>query len=157
MREILFRGIPIDGYNGFSLMWNDNCKDGFVYGSLVISKNRYYISVSAVGCSKNSNLNNGITSMIEVQPETVGQYIGLTDKKGNKIFEGDIVTNHESGLWGKVVYTTAQDGFDGMCGFMVDDIHDGLQNYNGFWHLVTVIGNVYKNPNLLLLEEENDK
>lgn len=28
---------------------------------------------------------------IHVEPETVGQYIGLTDKKKNKIFEHDIV------------------------------------------------------------------
>lgn len=83
----------------------------------------------------------------EVIPETVGQYTGLTDKNGKKLFEGDIVK--DSFLLGKVVYATPQDGFDGIAGFMVDDVFDGLQNYNGFWHQVEVIGNIHDNPDLL--------
>lgn len=85
----------------------------------------------------------------EVIPETVEQCSGVSDKNGKWIFEGDIVKDKESGLFGKVIFTTAADGFDGMTGFMVDDVDDGLQNYNGFWHLVEVIGNIYDNPELL--------
>lgn len=46
----------------------------------------------------------------------------------------------------------AKYSFDGMAGFRVDDVDDGLQNYNGFWHLVEVIGNIHDNPELLEVE-----
>jgi uncharacterized phage protein (TIGR01671 family) len=86
----------------------------------------------------------------QVIPETVGQCTGLEDKNGKLIFEGDIVEDGDSGLFGKVIFATAADGFDGMTGFMVDDVDDGLQNYNGFWHSVEVIGNVYDGLELSL-------
>lgn len=84
-----------------------------------------------------------------VDPATLGQFTGLTDKNGKKIFEGDIVRDAQSFLFGKVIYATPQDGFDGIAGYMVDDIDDGPQNYNGFWNQVEVIGNIHDNPELL--------
>lgn len=84
-----------------------------------------------------------------VDPATLGQFTGLTDKNGKNIFEGDIVRDEQSFLFGKVVYSTPQDGFDGLAGFMVDDVDDGLQNYNGFWHNVEVVGNIHDNPELV--------
>lgn len=86
--------------------------------------------------------------MIEVDRETVGKYTGLNDRNGKKIFEGDIVKDEQAQLYGKVVYATAGEGFDGVAGFMVNDIHDGLQNYNCFWHLVETVGNIHDNPEL---------
>lgn len=94
------------------------------------------------------------SKVVSVIPSTVGQYTGLTDKNGRKIFEGDVVKDEQSQLFGKVVYATAADEYDGISGFMVDDIDDGLQNYNSFWHLVEVIGNICDNPELLNDEKE---
>lgn len=82
-----------------------------------------------------------------VIPETVGQYTGLTDKNGNKIFEGDIVDilteNEEIGV---VAYDDG--GFlvnaDGFC-------VDFINNINGTD--VEVIGNIHDNPELLEVGE----
>ena len=90
----------------------------------------------------------------EVIPETVVRCTGLKDKNGKPIFEGDIVKDSDSGLFGEVIFATAADGFDGMTGFMVDDVDDGFQNYNGFWHLVKIIGNIHDNPELLQRSDE---
>lgn len=122
MREILFRGKREE-----TLEW--------VEGDLLIDS-----------CKDVSMREDHCTLYYDILPETVGQYTGLTDKNGKKIFEGDIVNDNTSGLYGKVVYATPQDGYDGLAGFMVDGVYDGLQNYNGFWHLVDIIGNIHDNP-----------
>lgn len=74
--------------------------------------------------------------------ETVGQYTGLNDKNGNKIFEGDIVDilteNEEIGV---VVYESG--GYIVISnGFCVDFIN----NIRGID--IEIIGNIHDNPEL---------
>lgn len=110
MKKYLYRGIPTERFNKlinplWSDLYPDFFLDSFVIGSLVIDKDRTYISYSGMA-NGNYFVNNGITSMIEVEPDSVGQYLFCEDKNGRMIFEGDILVGKEKR--GNYVYTNGQ-------------------------------------------------
>ena len=133
MREILFRGKTL--------------KDEWVYGNY---------------CGAEYLTGNGIEHLIievpkngrsaKVIPETVGQYTGLTDKNGKKIFEGDIVVCSQE-INGNFIDRHIEIGY-------VEMKHGafGLHRKQGYYrpfkdwledYEYEVIGNIHDNPELL--------
>lgn len=123
----------------------------WVYGSLVDNLffgeegNVPYILQPGEDCDCWNDLREGI-DFFEVDPQTVGQYIGLKDHNGTPIFRGDVVVDQTNGIQGTVVSASECDNCDfdgGFCGFLVHDVYNGPQDYNGLWECVTVVGPMF--------------
>ena len=121
-REMLFRGKQVD---------NGEWTEGYLFKIW----NRTFLLWGMTG---------DVPNMVEVIPETVSQFTGLTDKNGKKIFEGDIVES-PNGTQGFIEWQNAE------CAFLVN-IGDDWQTMDDCPY--EVIGNIYDNPELL--EVEND-
>ena len=91
----------------------------------------------------------------EVDSDTVGQFTGLTDKNGKKIFEGDIIHLEYSQVFFGGEYFgeyTAEVSYKEGC-FITDGINNGDEietPLSGFDNdEVEIIGNIHDNPELL--------
>ena len=135
MRDILFRGKRTD--NG-----------EWVYEDLWC--NPYSRRIGWVVSPMNDQ---GTTGGNEVDPETVGQFIGLYDKNGEKIFEGDIIKCkvHEINGYrvrrGVVEYHGV--GFIMNAGFIMNLEPNSWYDQKNISFDCEVIGNIYDNPELL--------
>ena len=89
-------------------------------------------------------MDNGCWRPVEVDPETVGQYIGKTDGYDEKIFDGDVVEyKNDSDERGKIVYNEDTAMYEVEFDTWVTD----FDHIEGF-HL-EVIGNIHDDPEFL--------
>ena len=135
MRDILFRGKRLD--NG-----------EWMCGDLIENQGRYFIyhAMSETTIEDNDD-GRIVVAAVEVDPDTVGQYTGLKEKNGKKIFEGDImslVTEFGDTIIREIRFI---DGAFCVIGEQEDDLH-GLS-----WAVEMCDGivgdNIHDNPDLL--------
>ena len=119
-----------------------NCAEdnGFVYGGIAFDDftGKTYIT-------RWNSFGLGFIENIEVDPATVGQFTGLTDKNGELIYEGDLVNipgSSRQGLPGEVhwyglscMFSIRRKGYNPV-------LLDGDTVYE-------VVGNIYDNPDML--------
>lgn len=137
MREILFRGKRLD--NG-----------EWIEGASFNTRNEaFYIcpTVSDITYGDNGKRRR-IGCWYAVDLFTVGQYTGLTDKNGKRIFEGDICQHEKTGRTISVSWHGTMAGY--VWSKRIEDSH--LFDFGELFRVhdkYAVIGNIHDNPELL--------
>ena len=152
MREILFRGKQVS---------DGEWIEGYVFPQVIDGGYAPLCITTEPICANDYSEILGNWAIVD--SSTVGQYTGLTDKNGRKIFEGDIIAakhpDHARSVSGIVKYGEFKDvdscdtyhylGFYieiwGHCISILEPMNEGIE--------LEVIGNIHDNPELLEVKE----
>lgn len=169
MREIVFRGFtPDEDGKDKAFVNGEWIKGQWVQGSYMkLSKTTYCFKEDYEANPDNTEHYIVFDRMTDwglpnrhlkadVLPETIGQFVGLTDKNNKKIFEGDIVhAVHKSGYTGipdkdfGIGVIKYGGTYYGGAAYQIDIIGEpGCRIFSASLQVV-IIGNIHSNPELL--------
>lgn len=145
MREILFRAKELDTGEWIEGWYAMQC-----FGSWPLKH--------AI-CSADDAIN-GYLRYEEIDPDTLGQYTGLNDKNGKKIFEGDIIAAvlPNSKYQRRFEWPLMHVEFWKGSFFLATEHGSMFSALNAFSPYVTfeVVGNIHDNPELLKGKKEGE-
>ena len=136
MREIIFRG-QTRRLGEKVWMNGEKVLSNWAYGGICQGKGDFSIIYGGLDVERENPIEKFV-----VYTDTVGQYTGLTDKNGKKIFEGDIC-KHRSSFSGEYIISVVT-YTDGQFLAMADE-NSGFNLSNK----LEIIGNIHDNPELL--------
>ncbi|EAD0080254.1 YopX family protein [Listeria monocytogenes] len=131
MREIEFRGKAIHPNSLEQIV--GSWAYGGIFENKIISRN----------LDMDSHYH-GFISEIEIDLKTIGQYTGLKDKNGKKIFEGDIGWDEHNECYGVVKFE------EGKVLYVWENIAEDLQEVADG---IEICGNIHENPELMEVSE----
>ena len=136
MREILFRGKRIDTGEwvyGYPVGWQNES------GDISIVDSRFGACIDADG----NLMMIEAPFVVKVDPSTIGQFTGLTDKNGKKIFEGDIVECWSGGVKARGEVRQRIDGLWILYPAFQSNVFWGLYPHGNGETTVEVIGTIH--------------
>ena len=158
IREVIFRGKRL----------HDN---KWIYGNFISDcEGNPHIIEPRFFCEDGHHLQyeDNTDTPVFIIPETVGQFTGLTDKNGVRIFEGDILDVSSDVAYGGVAvhrlgYFVVE--FHNGC-FMKSALDDPQLSFfdnakrKGLYHFIStdihkIVGNIHDNPDILKGGEDN--